>query len=181
MIKQTVDQYLNSVSYSGLESYLPTDFSLEFINFIKLVNGSVGEENKTPVIHMKMLDQIAGKKKNIANMLFRGAAKTTIMGEYLFLYLAVYGSLPGFGQVNLALYVSDSIENGVKNMRKNLEYRWENSEFLKKYIPQTRFTDIRWEFVNADGKTLVVKGYGGKTGVRGSKEMGQRPVLAVIR
>lgn len=180
MIKKTVDQYLNSVSYTGLENYLPSDFALEFINFIKLVNGSTGEENKTPVIHMRMLDQIAGKKKNIANMLFRGAAKTTIMGEYLFLYLAVYGSLPGFGEVNLALYVSDSIENGVKNMRKNLEYRWENSEFLKKYVPQTRFTDIRWEFINADGKTLVVKGYGGKTGVRGSKEMGQRPVLAVL-
>jgi len=105
---------------------------------------------------------------------------TTLLGEYLFLYLAVYGSIPGFGQVFLALYVSDSIENGVKNMRKNLEYRWENSDFLKHYIPHTRFTDVRWEFTNIDGKKLIVKGYGAKTGVRGSKEMGQRPTLAVL-
>lgn len=105
---------------------------------------------------------------------------TTVMGEYLFLYLATYGEIPGFGKINLALYVSDSIENGVKNMRKNLEFRWENSDFLKKYVPETRFTDVRWEFLNADRKVLVVKGYGAKTGVRGAKEMGIRPQLAVL-
>ncbi len=102
------------------------------------------------------------------------------MGEYLFLYIATYGEIPGFGKVDLALYVSDSIENGVKNMRKNLEYRWENSDFLKMYIPETRFTDIRWEFKNADGKLFIVKGYGAKTGVRGAKELGTRPQLAVL-
>lgn len=105
---------------------------------------------------------------------------TTLMGEYLILYIAVYGTLPGFGKVNLALYVSDSIENGVKNMRKNLEFRWENSEFLKKYIPEIRFTDIRWEFNNLAGKKFIVKGYGAKTGVRGAKEMGKRPELALL-
>jgi hypothetical protein len=177
---KSVENYLNEVSYAGDSVYIPSDFALEFVTFIKLVNGGVGEENKTPVLHFKMLDLLPGKKKNIANMVFRGAAKTTIMGEYLFLYLATYGSLPGFGEVPLALYVSDSIENGVKNMRKNLEYRWENSEFLKKYVPTAKFTDIRWEFTNIEGKTLIVKGYGAQTGVRGSKEMGKRPVLAVL-
>ena len=105
---------------------------------------------------------------------------TTVMGEYLFLYLAVYGELPGFGAIDLCLYVSDSIENGVKNMRKNLEHRYDNSDFLKAYIPSTRFTDVRWEFNNVDGKKLIVKGYGAKTGVRGAKEMGTRPQLAVL-
>ena len=105
---------------------------------------------------------------------------TTVMGEYLFLYIATYGEVPGFGRIDLALYVSDSIENGVKNMRKNLEFRWENSDFLKKYVPRIHFTDIRWEFENADGKVFIVKGYGAKTGVRGAKEMGKRPQLAVL-
>ena len=177
---KSVDDYLREISYSDIDGYIPSTFSLEFINFIKLVNGSQGEENKTPVIHCNMLDKIAGSKKRVANMLFRGAAKTTLMGEYLFLYLATYGSLPGFGDVSLALYVSDSIENGVKNMRKNLEYRWENSEFLRRYVPETRFTDIRWEFKNKEGHVLIVKGYGGQTGVRGSKEMGKRPTLAIL-
>ncbi|RLB94162.1 MAG: hypothetical protein DRH26_02005 [Deltaproteobacteria bacterium] len=178
--KKTVVEWLNEVDYGEDFFYSPDAFALEFINFIKMVNGDEGEEHETPVTHLRMLDNVPGPDQKIINMCSRGLAKTTIMGEYLFLYIAVYGEIPGFGSVNLALYVSDSIENGVKNMRKNLEFRWENSEFLQQYIPSIRFTDIRWEFTNIDGKKFIVKGYGAKTGVRGAKEMGVRPQLAVL-
>lgn len=156
----TVDDYLNAVDYSDDPDYVPSDFALHYLAFIKMVNGAEGEENKTPVIHLKMLDTLI-KEQDTANLLFRGAAKTTVFGEYMFPYLAVYGELPGL-KVDVALYVTDSIENGVKNMRKNLEHRWENSAFLQEYIPSIRFTDIRWEFTNIDGKSLIVKGYGAK-------------------
>lgn len=175
-----VEDYLNHTDYSDDPTYVPSDFALEFVSFIKLVNGAQGEENKTPVVHYRMLDTITEGGTRIINLCHRGIAKTTVMGEYLFLYIAVYGTLPVLGKVSLALYVSDSIENGVKNMRKNLEFRYENSDFLKQYIKEIRFTDIRWEFKNADGKIFIVKGYGAKTGVRGAKEMGQRPQLAVL-
>ena len=176
----TVEEHLSKVDYQIPIGYVPTDFALEFVSFIKLVNGEAGEENLTPLIHYYMLDTLVSGENRIANMCHRGVAKTTIMGEYLFLYLAVYSSLPGFGKISLALYVSDSIENGVKNMRKNLEFRRENSDFLLKYIPNVRFTDIRWEFTNIDGVVFIVKGYGAKTGVRGAKELGTRPQLAVL-
>ncbi len=175
-----VEDYLNATSYEVDLDYVPSDFALEFVTFIKLVNGGQGEENLTPVVHYKMLDTITDGGRRIINLCHRGIAKTTVMGEYLFLYIATYGEIPGFGRVDLALYVSDSIENGVKNMRKNLEFRWENSDFLREYVPEIRFTDIRWEFKNADGKVFIVKGYGAKTGVRGAKEMGKRPQLAVL-
>lgn len=174
-----VEDYLNRVDYAVPEGYVPSDFALEFVTFIKLVNGAEGEENKTPLVHYYMLDTLLNEVR-VLNLCHRGMAKTTVMGEYLFLFIATYGELPGFGVVDLALYVSDSIENGVKNMRKNLEFRWENSDFLKEYVPETRFTDIRWEFRNADGNVFIVKGYGAKTGVRGAKEMGKRPQLAVL-
>ena len=176
----TVEQYLNSTHYDIPPDYVPSDFALEFVNFIKLVNGEAGEEHKTPLVHYRMLDTITRGGTMIINMCHRGIAKTTLMAEYLFLYIACYGDLPGFGPVDLALYVSDSIENGVKNMRKNLEFRWENLDFLRKYVPMANFTDIRWAFKNADGKFFIVKGYGAKTGVRGAKEMGKRPGLAVL-
>lgn len=176
----SVEDFLNNVDYSIPANYVPSEFALEFVSFIKLVNGGEGEEHLTPLIHYYMLDTLVQGNNRIANMCHRGVAKTTVMGEYLFLYLAVYGELPGFGKIDLALYVSDSIENGVKNMRKNLEFRWENSDFLKKYIPKIRFTDIRWEFQNIDGNVFIVKGYGAKTGVRGAKELGTRPQLAVL-
>lgn len=175
-----VEEYLNATSYIDDPKYVPSNFALEFVTFIKLVNGQQGEEHLTPLVHYRMLDTITEGGTRVVNLCHRGIAKTTVMGEYLFLYIATYGELPGFGKIDLALYVSDSIENGVKNMRKNLEFRWENSEFLKEYVPEIRFTDIRWEFKNADGKMFVVKGYGAKTGVRGAKEMGTRPQLAVL-
>lgn len=174
------EDYLNHINYAVDPKYVPSDFALEFITFIKLVNGGRGEENKTPLVHYYMLDTLTQKGNRVINLCHRGIAKTTLMGEYLFLYLATYGELPGLGPVDIAMYVSDSIENGVKNMRKNLEFRWENSAFLREYVPRVQFTDIRWEFENADGKRLIVKGYGAKTGVRGAKEMGKRPQLAVL-
>jgi len=174
-----VEDYLRKVSYDVPKNYVPSQFALSFVTFIKLVNGAEGEEHKTPLVHYYMLDTLLGSVR-VLNLCHRGMAKTTLMGEYLFLYLATYGDLPGFGEVNLALYVSDSIENGVKNMRKNLEYRWENSDFLKEYVPTIKLTDVRWEFTNADDKKLVIKGYGAQTGVRGAKEMGTRPQLAIL-
>ena len=80
---KTVDEYLNNVSYKIDPSYVPSAFALKFVNFIKLVNGSQGESNKTPVLHYKMLDTIL-LNGDVANLVHRGAAKTTIMGEYLF-------------------------------------------------------------------------------------------------
>lgn len=175
-----VEDYLNATVYMVDPAYVPSAFALEFVTFIKLVNGAQGEEHKTPLVHYRMLDTITDGGKRVINLCHRGIAKTTVMGEYLFLYIATYGEIPGFGRIDLALYVSDSIENGVKNMRKNLEFRWDNSDFLKQYVPLIRFTDIRWEFKNADGKVFIVKGYGAKTGVRGAKELGKRPQLAVL-
>lgn len=179
MTELKVEDYLKNVDYSNNPNYVPSDFALEFIAFIKLVNGDEGEENKTPVLHYNMLDNVIDGNRT-ANMCHRGSAKTTLLAEYLFLYIGVYGELPKFGKVPLALYVSDSIDNGVKNLRKNLEHRWEKSTFLQYYIPEIKFTDIRWEFKNRDGNVFIVKGYGAKTGVRGAKELGTRPVLAVL-
>ena len=175
-----VEDYLNNTNYKIDPNYVPSEFALEFVTFIKLVNGQQGEEHKTPLVHYHMLDTLTKGGRRVINLCHRGIAKTTVMGEYLFLFIATYGEIPGFGRIDLALYVSDSIENGVKNMRKNLEFRWDNSDFLKQYVPEIRFTDIRWEFKNADGKVFIVKGYGAKTGVRGAKEMGKRPQLAVL-
>lgn len=176
----TVEAWLNKVCYAEAPDYIPSEFALEFINFIKLVNGEEGEENKSPIVHYRMLDNIQKNDKDTINMCHRGLAKTTLLATYLFLYLAVYGDLPGFGRVPYALYVSDAVENGVKKMRKDLEFRWENSAFLKEWAPRIKFTDIRWEFENKDGQKFVVSAHGAKTGVRGTRELGTRPVLAIL-
>nr|UYL16362.1 MAG: terminase large subunit [Caudoviricetes sp.] len=176
---KTVDEYLDEVDYSDLDSYVPGSFALMFIQFIKLVNNGVGDSHKTPVVHMKMLDKIPGGN-NIANLCSRGMAKTTLMFEYLVLFLAVFGEIPGFGRVEGMIYVSDSMENGVKSARKNIEFRYKNSAFLQEWIPHAHFTDNFMEFTNKNGQSLGVKMFGAKTGLRGTKINGKRPTLAVL-
>lgn len=183
LIKQEIDQWLDKVDYTTLNSpdYMPSEFALIFMNWIKLVNGGIGESHKTPPVHLAMLDKVSmGVSDYIANLCFRGAAKTTLFMEYLTLFLAQFGYLPNFGRVEGMIYVSDSMDNGVKSARKNIEFRYNNSEFLQYWIPTAKFTDNYLEFTNRDNMMLGVKMFGAKTGLRGTKIFGKRPVLCVL-
>jgi predicted phage terminase large subunit-like protein len=181
-VKQSLDEWLNTVSYVALNdgSYIPSQFALTFMNFIKLVNGGEGESHKTPPVHLAMLDKVVTGSEYIANLCFRGAAKTTLFAEYFFLFLAVFGYIPGFGEVDAAIYVGDTMENGVKSLRKNMEFRYNNSEFLQQWIKKATFTDNYIEFENLEGKRFGLKMFGAKTGLRGTKIFGKRPPLAVL-
>lgn len=203
--KKKVEDWLDTVDYS-FQGYMPTEMALLFVAFIKEVNGG-SEENETPLVHLKMMDSVFNKERRCAIMCHRGIGKTTLFAEYLILFIASFGYLPGFGKVNLLLYVTDSIENGVKNLRRNVEFRYQESDFLQRMIPNKRigigtnghnfvdinqyeelvqneagrkFTDIRLEFRNKNGHTTIVKGYGAKTGVRGTKELAMRPQIALL-
>lgn len=182
LVKQELDNWLDQVNYSEINSstYMPSQFALTFMNFIKLVNGTAGESNKTPAVHLKMLDKVVSPSDYIANLCFRGAAKTTLFMEYFTLFLAAFHCLPGFGAIDGMIYVSDSMDNGVKSARKNIEYRYNNSEFLQQWIPKATFTDAYLEFTNVSGEMLGVKMFGAKTGLRGTKIFGKRPVIAVL-
>ena len=182
LVKQDLDAWLDQVDYSVLNSteYVPSKFALTFMNFVKLVNGSMGESHKTPPVHLKMLDKVVSTQQYVANLCFRGAGKTALFMEYFTLYLAVFGEIPGFGDIDGMIYVSDSMDNGVKSARKNIEFRYNNSEFLKSWIPGAVFTDNYMEFVNKSGHQLGVKMFGAKTGLRGTKIFGKRPVIAVL-
>lgn len=179
LVKKELDQWLDEVDYSYLNSskYVPSEFSLKFLNFIKLVNGGIGESNKTPAFHLAMLDKVISNSQRILNLCFRGASKTTLFMEYFTLYVAVIGELPGIGDLDGFIYVADSMENGVKSARKNIEYRYERSDFLKKWLPKTKFTDNYLEFENIEGHKLGVKMFGATTGLRGTKIFGKRPKL----
>jgi len=178
----TIDEWLDEVDYHDINSgsYVPSEFALIFMNFVKLVNGKEGETHKTPPVHLKMLDKMLSKQNQIANLCFRGAAKTTLFFEYLVLFIATFGYLPEFGDITGMIYVSDSMENGVKAARKNVQFRYDHSEFLQEWIPEAYFTDSYLEFTNRDGHKLGCRMFGAQTGLRGTKIFGKRPVLAVL-
>lgn len=181
-IKQGIDEWLDSVDYSYLNSgqYVPSEFALLFMNFIKLVNGGEGESHKTPPVHLKMLDKLTEGSPYVVNLCFRGAAKTSLFMEYFSLFSAVFQMIPGFGHFDGMIYVSDSMDNGVSSARKNIEFRYENSEFLKKWLPKATFTDKYIEFYNSENKPFAIKMFGAKTGIRGTKIFGKRPCVAIL-
>lgn len=182
MLKKTLDQWLDEVDYHYLNSsdYMPSEFALTFMNFIKLVNGKEGESNKTPPVHLAMLDKLTSGKEYIVNVCSRGLGKTTLFIEYMVLYVAVFHQLPRLGEVEAMIYIADSMENGAKSARKNIEFRYNNSDFLKAWIPEAKFTDSYLEFKNKDGKMLGVKLFGATTGLRGTKIFGKRPTVAIL-
>ena len=179
-MSKTVSEYLNEVDYEKLKDYKPSSATLEFINFIQMCeDGQM--ENKTPVVHLVALDKAFNSNKATAIMCHRGFAKSSLFAEMLFLFIACFGRLPGNkDKVNFALYIADSIDNGVKSLRKNMEFRYQNSEFLKRMIPNTtvkysdengddvdvtagrKFTDVRIEFANVRGDHFVLRLYGAK-------------------
>ena len=155
----SLEKLIREVNYKSLEKgYVPSQFALKFINFIKLVNGNEGEENKSPLFHYEIADQVQKYKNNLI-VAARGTAKTSLM-EYLLLYIATFGHLDGFGDISVIMYVGDTMDNGCKNLRKNLEFRYDNSEFLKRFVPKAHFTDVGIEFINADGHKLFIKMFG---------------------
>ena len=172
-----LEDYINEVDYHKMNTeYQPSIEALQFVNFIKLVNGAKGEENKTPVMHLVMIDDLIHSGEDNLFVVHRGGAKTTVLHEYAYLYIATFGEFFDFGKVDVAMYVSDTMENGVKSMRDQLEYRWSNSEYLQQMVPEARFTDSRWEFTNIEGNKFFIRGFGATTGVRGFKKYGKRPV-----
>lgn len=73
LAQKKLDEWLDGVDYKVLNSpdYLPSDFALTFMNFIKLVNGSAGESHATPPVHLKMLDKLIQPGSYIANLCYR--------------------------------------------------------------------------------------------------------------
>lgn len=177
--KLDIDAMLNEVSYSAIDNYRPTEFALRVINRIKLIHAPDGTENLSPPVHFKVLDNLVTKHKYVANMMHRGFGKSTLM-TYLIFELAIEGHLPNFGVVDFIMYVSDSMDNGIATMRANIDYMYDNSPYLQEMLPFKKTTEAKWIFENKLGHRLVIKGYGAKSGIRGTREKNKRPQLAII-
>ena len=177
-----VEDLLNDIDYS-FKDYTPSREALEFASFINQV---ADEENETPIFHLAMMDEVFNMRPRNAILCFRGSGKSVLFSEYLALYKGAFNKIPGFGKTNLSIFVGDSIENGVKNLRRNVEHKYSNSEYLQWLIPNRKiigitadekivegskfideasqggykFTDVRFEFKNRSGGIHITKCYG---------------------
>jgi hypothetical protein len=158
------------------EVYLPSDESLKFISFIRAAGI---EENANAEIHYRLADKYFSKDKQILIESFRGSAKSTIM-EWLVIYVAALGKLPGFGEVGFCAFIGDSAENGVKNFFRNIQAKIDRSDFLRSLIDMPRKTDSEMELKNKDGVELYLKGFGAATNIRGVRYKNMRPSMVIV-
>lgn len=159
-----------------MEKYIPSAESLKFVSFIRACGI---EEHANAEIHYKLADRYFSKDKQILIESFRGSAKSTLM-EWLVLYTAVMGELPGFGEVGFIAFVGDSAENGVKGFFRNLAAKIDRSDLLRQMLKVQRKTDAEMELVNADGKELYLKGFGAGTNIRGVRYKNMRPSVVIM-
>jgi predicted phage terminase large subunit-like protein len=171
---------LQEVNYGALAAYAPDSFSLQFVNFIKLVSAEFPEENESPIVHLMMLDKLPTPNRRNINLCFRGSAKTTLFSEYLVLFIGVFGQIEGFGDIPAGIFVGNSMDKGVAQLRKNIELKWNNSKFLQHWIPEARFRDDHITLTNRDGHRFHLQMYGAQSSVRGSRDGTSRPVIAIL-
>lgn len=160
-----------------IEGYKPSVEALKFINFIKLCNV---EENNNAEMHLVLAEKVMSKKQRIAVEQFRGSAKSTVGGEYVFLYAATMGRLPNFGKINFVVGVFDSAEGGAKNFIRNVVGKIDNSEFLRQNLTVKRQTQNELELTNAEGHQTNLRTFGASTNIRGVRYNNMRPELAII-
>lgn len=159
-----------------MSNYLPSPDALKFIAFIRAAGV---EDNANAEIHYKLADKYFSTDKQVLIEAFRGSAKSTMM-EWLIIYIAAMGELPGFGKVEFVAFIGDSAENGVKNFFRNVAGKLDRSDFLKQLVKVKRKTDGEMELENVDGIELNIKGYGASTNIRGVRYKGARPDMVIL-
>jgi len=218
----TVDKLLDHADVV-LDWYIPSEDAIDFMNFLRLVLGEE-PENSNPKAHYFLIDCIFQKeevrayfdvrnidydlnKNRLVVLCTREFSKSTLIGALLPLYLAHRGELPGFGTVNYALYVSDSMRNNVKTTMETIGSAYRESIFLQDEFESARLVQdeinfvrnprtkreisIYNEYVNNQKKkpdevpgrmkrSFAMKGLGASTGGRGSREGFFRPQIVFL-
>ena len=159
-----------------MNKYIPSEEALKFVAFIRACGT---EDNANAEIHYRLADKYFGTAKQVVIESFRGSAKSTLM-EWLVLYTATIGTLPGFGEVGFMAFIGDSAENGVKNFFRNIVAKIDRSELLRQMLTIKRKTDGEMELANADGKELYLKGFGAGTNIRGVRYKNLRPSVVIL-
>ncbi len=180
---------LNYIRPSYTEPYMPKATSAHFFSWVNL-NIKRTNENITPKMHYQMVDELIGTSEiNVQAMVHRGGAKSTVLTNYLPLYVAAHGMLPNFGVVHNLIIFSATIEQAIEQL-KSIKDMWDANEILHEFLKLAKNKDgstvankvdyIAWE--NQNGHVIHIQAKGAGQSMRGtSKGAGNhRPDLLVF-
>ena len=171
--KITVDKLLDICDVE-LDWYIPSDFAIEFILFIRLALGEE-PENSNPKSHYFFADCIFQQpnvepyfairgydyyelNNRIATLCTREFSKSTLMA-YMFLYIAYHGKIPGFGKIFYMIYCGDSMDNNVKTTMKTIKKVFLESPYLKSKFEDWVLNTDSVEFVRKPQTRKEIENY----------------------
>ena len=179
----TVDRLLDNVDLE-LNWYIPSDYAIEFILFIRLVLGEE-PENSNPKAHYFFIDCVFQQpnvkpffmvrgidydtlKDRIIILASREFSKSTLVA-YMFLYMAAKGQVPGFGKVNYGIYIADSMRNNVETTMTTIRKVYLESGYLRTLFEDTRLIQTEVNFIRKPTSKKDIEAYHNHVIVNGGK------------
>jgi len=185
-------------------NYSPSRDAITFFNLMRLVQGSDFEVGNSKAQYF-MLDLIFGNVTNnmypyskeinesieidtdrIAICCSRGLSKSTLITNFLFIYIALMGTLPNAGVQKFWLALGASSKGHARNMAISLRAICEDSEYMKSAMEHMHFTETEATFLrkgngSEDSRYFVIRFMGIFTPTRGQKsKYNHRPDMALL-
>jgi predicted phage terminase large subunit-like protein len=168
------------------DAYKIGDASRRFFSWVNM-NIQLGG-NKTPRMHYQIVDELVGcDDQFVEAIVHRGGAKSTVMSNFLPLYIADTGNLPHFGRVVNMIIFSDTVDQAIDQLRDIRDY-WDNSDSLQERLTLAR--DKRGKIIadkvdylalsNEEGHIIHIQAKGAGQSMRGTKKSGQRPQVLIF-
>ena len=141
------------------------------------------QQNETPKTHYALIDHVMTRHQRQQVVCHRGMAKSTLVGEYLPLYIASLGHYPNFGRVENLVIFSATIDQAQEHLANILDF-YEKSPKLQTFLKlhtkgkKKPKVDEIW-FTNMKGEEIVMQAIGAGQSMRGTKKGDARPQLLI--
>lgn len=185
-------------------NYTPSEQAFNFFNIMRLVKGEdfeVGNslaqyfiidvlfDNVTPEMFpysKEVVEHIQIDNDRIAVCCSRGLAKSTLVTNFLPIYVAITGELPNYGKQKFWLLLGASSRGHARNMAVSIKAVCEASKFMNDAMEYMRFTETEIEFLrkgsgSEESRYFCIRFMGIFTPTRGQKnKFNARPDLALM-
>lgn len=164
------------IDLSFIDTYIPKEASTRFFSWVNMMWED--DDNKTPLAHYYLVDELMTQHQRFSALCHRGFAKSTVVSHRMPLYIATFGSLYNFGEVHNICLLSDTFDQSESHRKTMMSYYY-RSDVLQSFISVERNVEGEVVFINKKGHRTRVFCKGTGQSFRGSNWEGHRPDLII--
>jgi hypothetical protein len=167
---------MSKIDISFIDNYVPKANSVKFFSFCNMMWED--DDNTTPLAHYYFADEVMTSEKRFSAQCHRGFAKSTIISHRMPLFIATFGVLPSFGEVNNCCILSDTFDQSEAHRKTMMSY-YDRSDVLQSFLKVERSVEGEVVFINNKGHRTRFFCKGTGQSFRGSNWEGHRPDLII--